>query len=79
MTCLVDMPDDLFEQAAVSLKVKPAWESFLAALKKSDVPHSVKLDVITLDGPRKRTGRIAPTPRVVLPVAEDLIAVDDQP
>lgn len=78
MTCLVDMPEDLFEQSAMALKVKPAWEAFLTALKESKVPHSVKLDVIVLDGPRKRTGKLAATPKVVLPVAGGLPS-DDEP
>lgn len=76
MTCLVDMPDDLFEQASVSLKVKPAWEAFLAALQKSGVGHSVKLDVIVADSPRAKRGTKAPTKPVVLPVADDAEIAD---
>lgn len=71
MACLVSIPDDLFEQSMVALKVKPAWDAFLAALKEAKVDYSAKIDVLVLDGPRKRTGKMAPTKPVVLPVADE--------
>lgn len=70
MTCLVDLPDNLFEEADMTLKVRPAWEAFLSSLRGTGVEYSVKLDIVTLDSPRKRSGKIAPTPRVTLPVAD---------
>lgn len=71
MTCMVDMPDDLFEGAAVSLKVKPAWESLLAALADAKVECSTKLDVIVLDQPRKKRGGPVKSPPAVLPIADE--------
>lgn len=70
MTCLVDMPEDLFEASALAVKVKPAWEALLSALKEAKVPCSTKIDVIVLDGPRKRSGKAAPNKPQVLPVAD---------
>lgn len=71
MTCLVDMPENLFEQSDVALKVKPAWDAFLKAIEAAGVNYSVNLDVMVAEGPRKRSGKPAPKQPNVLPVAED--------
>ena len=73
MTCLVNMPDDLFAAAAISLKVKPAWEGFLLAMNQAGVDFSVKLDTVTVVVPvpvARRRKEKADTPRY-LPIAEE--------
>jgi hypothetical protein len=52
-SCVVDTPDDLFQSAEIALKIKPAWDDFVKALKAAKVGADAKVEQVTTPTPRK--------------------------
>lgn len=44
LSCIIDMPDDLFEAATATATLQAPWKAMLDALKASNVKHTARLE-----------------------------------
>lgn len=68
LTCMIDLPDDLFEGAAVTQLAKPAWGTFLATLKEdSSLKFDAKAEIVETRAARKKIAAV-PKKKPMTPV-----------
>lgn len=61
LECLVDLPDDAFEQSAIIAKVQEPWAALVASLSSSRITANLRSEIVDRR-PRKATIKAVTSP-----------------